>query len=87
MMILTAVLMSCATTPEAAPNNTTLNLRFPKFPDFVDKDGETVITKSGDVVSMPFWYFKKITVYKALVDEAEAKYKVYKNNESKSEKH
>ena len=85
MMTSIVVLTSCATTPDPAPNNTTLNLSFPRFPDFMDKDGEIVIVRKGDTVEMPWWYFKKITVYKALVDEAEAKYKVYKNNENKLE--
>lgn len=85
MMTLIAVSISCATTPAPAPTDVSIDLCFPKFPDFVDQNGNSIITKDGDTVSMPFWYFKKITAYKVLVDKAEAKYKVYKNNTEKSE--
>ena len=78
-MILIIALISCATTP-APSQNDFLNLTFPSFPEFIDKEGNSVITLNGEIVTMPLWLFKKITKYKVLVDETEQKYNVYKES-------
>ena len=63
-MILIPAFLSCTTTPKKSESNTS-NITFPTFPDPIDSNGASVVTYDDktQTVSMPLWYWKKITRY------------------------
>lgn len=63
LAISSLVLTSCTTYPKSLDNSVT-----PKFPDPVDENGNFIVTLEGDSVSMPLWYWLKITSYAIDVD-------------------
>lgn len=83
---MTLLLVSCTTVPKKT--NSELDLAFPRFPDPVQEDGTTIVVYDveSDSVSMPLWYWKKITRYVLFVDETEKIYDSYKESVLETEK-
>ena len=78
LWVILTILSGCSTAPEAEARAPDPALEFPGFPDPLGEDGKAVPVLEGEAVTVPLWYWKKITEYVVDVEKAREQYEAWR---------
>jgi hypothetical protein len=78
MLLILIILSGCSTAPAAGARPPDPGLEFPRFPDPFGADGEAIPVLEGEEVTLPLWYWKKITEYVVDVEKVREQYKAWR---------